>query len=169
MWRKNSSKSQSHLQNCVSVMYSQSVLFFSFSQTSHDLATTPSCIFLCSFSRFPRLMMMMMMMMMMVLVFVVVFPVTAVLATFSFSPSLSLSLFFRAQEHAISLFQSTTHFCRRSTITTTPYYTTTTITTAFFPCDDMFGTRFFSFFFLFFSLFLLLLLISLFFSMFFFL
>ncbi len=123
---KNSSKSQSYQEDRVSVMYSQSVLFFSSSpQTSRDLATTPSCRFLCSLSlslslsRFPRLMTMMM-----VVLVVVVFPVTAILATFSFSLALflarSLSLFFaRAQEHAISLFQSTTHFCRRSTITTT--------------------------------------------------
>ena len=71
----------------INVLYSQSVLYIFCSQTSHDLATTPSCIFLCFFSRFPRLMMMMMMLVLVVVeVIVVVFPVTAVLATFSFSP-----------------------------------------------------------------------------------
>ncbi len=70
------------------LVQSISIIFFC-SQTSRDLATTPSCIFLCFFSRFPRLMMMMMMLVLVLVVvevIVVVFPVTTVLATFSFSP-----------------------------------------------------------------------------------
>jgi hypothetical protein len=89
----NNIRSQSYPRDCISVLYSQSVLYFFCSQTSRDLATTSSCIFLRFFSRFPRLMMMMMMLV--VVVIVVVFPVTAVLATFSFSP---LFFFARARK-----------------------------------------------------------------------
>ena len=126
-------------------------VFFSASasRTSRDLATTPSCIFLSSVivSRFPRMTMMMMM-----VPVVVVFPVTAALATFSFFFSVcvcvslffSHSFFFARNEHAISLFQSTTHFCRHSTITTT-----ITHRYCFFPLrrhvrNSIFFLRFFS-------------------------
>lgn len=118
------------------VVQSITILFL-FPQTNRGSATNSSCIFICSFSRFPKTLLLLMMMMLMMVV--VVFPVTVLLATFS-----SLFTLFCAQEHAISLVKSTTHFCRCSTITTNTtsiYYRNHCC--SFFPCDDMFGTRFF--------------------------